>query len=64
MTYKQGGLKMIESKYFEDIKLFREAWINYTSIITDIQDIDFLSQKFDKYFNDSFTKVYNSVQGK
>ena len=55
---------MIEAKYFEDLELFRDSWIKYTSIITDIQDLDFLGKKFDKYFNDSFTKVYNSVQGK
>ena len=55
---------MIDSKYFDDIQLFKNAWVNYTSIITDIQDKDFLTMKFDKYFNDSFTKVYNSVQGK
>ena len=55
---------MIESKYFEDISLFRDSWINYTSIITDIQDKDFLAEKFDKFFTDSYTKVYNSVKGK
>lgn len=54
---------MINIEYFEDLKKFREAWIGFTSILTDIQDLTFLQKKFDTYFKVPDVSVYNSVKG-
>ena len=54
---------MIDSKYFEDLQLFREAWIEFTSILTDIQDKEYLEHAFDQNYLNATVELYNSVKG-
>lgn len=55
---------MIKEDVLNDMNLFKEAWVNYTSMITDIQEKEYLNKKFDEYFLDSEVDIYNSVNGK
>lgn len=54
---------MVDKKYFKDLNLFREAWINFLTMLTDIENRTFLENKFDSYFFNAEVTIYNSYTG-
>ena len=54
---------MLNEKYFNDLTLFKEAWIHSCMILGGISDKDFLEKKFEKFFINSNIEVYNSYSG-
>ena len=54
---------MIDNRYFEDMSRFRNAWVNCVSIMTDIDNKNYLEEIYDKHFKIGKTTIYNSVNG-
>ena len=55
---------MINNRYFEDMNRFRDAWVNCVSIMTDIENKNYLFEVYDKNFKSDKATIYNSVNGK
>ena len=48
---------------FKDKESFKKEWLQYTKDNTGIEDSKYLSDEFDKFYNNANVKIYNSFLG-
>ena len=48
---------------FKDKESFKKEWLQYTKDNTGIEDSKYLSDEFDKFYNNANVNIYNSFLG-